>query len=98
MPEEVTDTEQTPLTQEQQTQLLLKQRIQHNFSYHSPGGNQPAVYAHLRSEAMSLALEIAKYVPNSREQSIAITKLEEVVMWANAGIARNGLAHDGSDL
>ena len=27
-------------------------------------------------------------VPAGREQSLAITKLEEAMMWANAGIAR----------
>lgn len=30
--------------------------------------------------------------PNSREQAVAFTKLEESIMWANAGIARNELA------
>ena len=28
-------------------------------------------------------------VPKSREASLAQTKIEEAVMWANAGIARN---------
>ena len=28
-------------------------------------------------------------LPPSREQAIAMTKLEEAMMWANAGIARN---------
>lgn len=27
--------------------------------------------------------------PNSREKSLAMTKLEECVMWANVSIARN---------
>ena len=27
--------------------------------------------------------------PDSRELSVALTKLEEAVMWANAAIARN---------
>lgn len=30
--------------------------------------------------------------PDSREKSLALTKLEEVVMHANSAIARNGLA------
>ena len=37
--------------------------------------------------------ELAKYLfnnlPDSREKSVAITKLEEVMFWANAAIARN---------
>ena len=32
---------------------------------------------------------IAELTPPSREQSVALTKLDEVTFWANAGIARN---------
>ena len=36
-----------------------------------------------------MAEEIVKHTPPSREQSLALTALEECVMWANAAIARN---------
>ena len=32
---------------------------------------------------------VDRLVPKSREASLAQTKIEEAVMWANAGIARN---------
>lgn len=32
---------------------------------------------------------IAEFTPTSREQELALTKLEEAIMWANASIARN---------
>jgi len=35
------------------------------------------------------------HVPEGRERSLAITKLEEAMFWANAGIARPGGKADG---
>ncbi|WP_423802993.1 DUF7681 family protein [Paenibacillus pseudetheri] len=32
---------------------------------------------------------IDEKVPNSREKASALTKVEEAVFWANAGVARN---------
>lgn len=37
-----------------------------------------------------MARTIAGRCPDSREKSLAMTKLEECSMWANASIARNG--------
>lgn len=34
-------------------------------------------------------LSIIEHLPNSREKSLALTKLEECVMWANKCAARN---------
>ena len=34
-------------------------------------------------------LKIIEQLPNSREKSLALTKLEECVMWANKCAARN---------
>lgn len=59
------------------------------FSYHAPKGNQPERYQNIRAMALTYAMYIAAHTPESREQSLAITKLEEVVFWANAAIARN---------
>lgn len=59
------------------------------FTYHPPTGTQPTIYENLRDLAKGFAVEIFMACPDSRERSVAITKLEEVVMWANASIARN---------
>lgn len=59
------------------------------FTYHAPKGNQAARYKELRSMGSSLAEMILHYCPESRERSLALTKLEESIMWANASIARN---------
>lgn len=63
--------------------------IDNNFKYHAPKDGQPALYQEIRDKAKGLAILIQSSVPESREKSLAITKLEESVMWANAGIARN---------
>lgn len=58
------------------------------FTYHTPKGDQPQRYTMIREAAKEFAKLINNQVPESREQSLAFTALEEAVMWANAGIAR----------
>lgn len=60
------------------------------FDYHAPkNDSQIRRYKEIRSKALILALELEELCPDSREKSLAITKLEEMVFWANASIARN---------
>lgn len=63
--------------------------IENNFTYHSPKDGQPERYAAIRAKAKELALLIDAECPGSREQSLALTNLEQSVFWANAAIARN---------
>lgn len=63
--------------------------IAHRFTYHPPKGDQPHRYNYLRQQAYTLAIDILRNCPESRERSLALTKLEEAIMWANASIARN---------
>ncbi|MBT8490686.1 MAG: hypothetical protein KJN62_06540 [Deltaproteobacteria bacterium] len=64
-------------------------KIRHNFTYHPPKDNQPDKYKLLRESAFHIACQIEKYCPDSREKSLAMTNLEQAIMWANASIARN---------
>lgn len=59
------------------------------FVYHPPKEDQPARYETIREIAHQFASDIVETTPESREQSLALTHLEEVVFWANAAIARN---------
>lgn len=68
---------------------MSKYDLENNFKYHSPSGNQPERYQQLRDAGKSLAQQIVLQTPESREQSLALTHLEQAVMWANAAIARN---------
>lgn len=67
----------------------MDKEIEKNFTYHAPTEEKAKLYPKIRAKARELALLIKNTVPKSREQSLAYTKLEECVMWANAGIARN---------
>ena len=67
----------------------VNQQFETNFKYHSPKEGQPEKYTMIREKAKELAYLIDGNCPNSREKSLAITKIEEAMMWANASIARN---------
>ena len=69
--------------------MSKKDQIETAFTYHPPKGDQPERYIKIRDAAKNFAFLIDECVPDSREKSVAITNLEQVVMWANAGISRN---------
>ncbi len=67
----------------------LRARIERDFTYHAPKGNQVDRYASLREKAKDLALLYAELVPQSTERDLALMLLNLSVMNANAAIARN---------
>ena len=71
------------------TGLNFIDEIENTFSYHKPFGSQPQRYEHLRTMAKNLAYNIHTSCPPSRERSLALTHLQETIMWANASIAIN---------
>ena len=66
----------------------MNEVIENNFKYHAPKDGQNDKYIALRAKGKELAYLIDTLCPNSREKSLAMTKLEEGIMWANASIAR----------
>jgi len=62
--------------------------LENRFTYHPPSGTQAERYEKMRSNARELALFIVSVSRESREQSLALTNLDEVVFWTNAAIAR----------
>lgn len=60
-----------------------------NFTYHPPKPDQIPRYTKIRKDAMAFAKLIMKNCPHSRERALALTALENAIMWANAAIARN---------
>lgn len=67
----------------------MQARLDNDFKYHSPKEDQPERYVRIREAAKDLAMVICENSPVSREQSVALTELDRVVMMANAAIARN---------
>ena len=68
---------------------ITKQDLENRFSCHAISDEQNALCDQIRKSALQLAKKINKGCPDSREKSIAMTKLEEVVVWANSSVARN---------
>jgi hypothetical protein len=67
---------------------LLQSRIENDFTYHPPTEEMIPKFAEIRNAARLLAHLINQSTPDGREKSLALSSLEETVMWANAGIAR----------
>ena len=65
-----------------------EQIVEHNFTHHPPKRGEVELYEEIRKSAKITALLVLDMCPPSRERSLAMTKLEEAVMWANASIAR----------
>lgn len=62
--------------------------LENRFTYHAPKPGQAEIYTAIREKAKELAYLIEASCPVSREKSLAVTKLEEAVFWANASVAR----------
>ena len=69
--------------------MMEEKELNKRFTYHAPKNDQPARYIEVRSQAKIFASLLIEQCPESRELSLALTKLEESVFWANASIARN---------
>lgn len=69
--------------------MLTREELDRRFTYHPPKEGQPEKYEIIRGDAKGLAVLLISACPASRELSLALTKLEEVVFWANASIARH---------
>ena len=63
--------------------------LETRFTYHPPSEAKVITHMMIRKHGQSFAEFINEEVPDSREKSLAITKIEEAVMWANAALARS---------
>ncbi|MBC8550870.1 MAG: hypothetical protein H8D23_14595 [Candidatus Brocadiales bacterium] len=68
---------------------MLKKDLTTRFTYHAPKEGQLEKYEIIRKTALEFSELVNEMCPDSREKSLAITSLEESVMWANVSIARN---------
>lgn len=69
---------------------LSSEELENRFKWHKPKDSATGdKHDKIRQECLALAEIINNIVPEGREKALAFTKLEEVMMWANAGIARN---------
>jgi hypothetical protein len=68
---------------------MNQQQLDNIFTYHAPQGTQLERYSAIREIAKSAATTINLMCPESREKALALTNLQQTVMWANASIAIN---------
>lgn len=68
---------------------LLNEDLENRFKFHPADELKKERHEAVRENCLELAKFIENVMSDCREKSLAITKLEEVMMWANAGIARN---------
>lgn len=62
--------------------------LENRFNYHKPDEEKALKHHTARNECHKLALVIVALTPDGREQSLAVTKIEEAMFWANAALAR----------
>lgn len=67
----------------------LHYRVENDFTYH-PNTTDDIAVAHdvVRKLFNQVAHELVDILPISREQSLALTNLEQAMMYSNAAIAR----------
>ncbi|MFM9430062.1 hypothetical protein [Arthrobacter sp. MP_2.3] len=63
--------------------------IEKRFTFHAADESKTASHQLVRDQVKGLAHYWDGNLPAGREKSLAITKLEEAMFWANASIARN---------
>ena len=68
---------------------MTKEQIENIFTYHAANADPTERYQRIREWANELATIINRDCPESREKSLALTNLQQAIMWANASIAIN---------
>jgi hypothetical protein len=78
------------LTVSNQEKNMLKKDIDHRFTFHPPATPERGqAHEDVRDVCRGLADYLNATLPEGREKSLAITKLEELMFWSNAAIARS---------
>ena len=70
--------------------MFPDEEIERRLGYHQLKPGQQAVYEANRATAISFAKHINALGP-SREVALALTAIQDALMWANAAVATNGL-------
>jgi hypothetical protein len=64
--------------------------LDHIFTYHAPGNEDIERYQKIRDSAKEFARTVIENCPSSADKTVAIRRIREAVMIANAAIALDG--------
>lgn len=63
--------------------------IAHRFAFHAATTDEKRdAHTSIRQQCRQLADALNAQLPEGREKALAVTKLEEVMFWGNAALAR----------
>lgn len=68
---------------------LTREEIDARITYHPPTDRAKVLHDSVRQTIGDAMEKFSNQLPDTRETSLVITKLEEAMYWANASIARN---------
>jgi hypothetical protein len=74
---------------ERQGKRVTDTQLVNVFSYHRLSDSQVKRCEAIRGEVGAAAMRIQRHCPESREKALALTSLQQAMMWANASIAIN---------
>lgn len=66
---------------------MERDEIERRFTYHAPAPNRVALHEDMREVFKRLAHVLNETLPEGREKSLALTQLQDSMMWTNAAIA-----------
>lgn len=67
---------------------MTPEDVTNRFDYHVPNDERRAQHERVRANLVGVAADLNTFLPEGREKSLSITRLEEAMFWANAAIAR----------
>ena len=67
---------------------MTQDDIDYRMDYRHPTDEKRERHEMMRAAFKGLMRHVSEKTPTGREQSLAFTKLEEALFWANAAIAR----------
>ena len=70
---------------------MTKEQIKHIFSYHPPTAEQREVYEQINAAFIACAEAIEPLLPEGPGKTVAIRKLADARMAANASVSLEGL-------
>ncbi len=67
----------------------MENSLKHRFEYHPPDEAKIDLHSKIRGTCYIAANYLDSILPECKEKSLALTKIEEAMFWSNAALARS---------